>query len=567
MNVRLPKPDDCSFCRKRVLFGIRVKTGQILCYGCRYVLFFERYLTLTEEFAGQPFRLMPWQREVLSDIFGTINPETGLRQYEDVYLRVAKKNAKSTFVAGLCVTALSLASAGGSTQKILGAATAMKQARYVYEPAATMVRASDELGRRLRILDSTNRIIRRDQPSTYYMVVSADGDINDGANPSMAICDELHRWRTRKSEELYAILRRGTITRDEPLHIDITTAGEVGESPICYQREEYCDNIERGVTEDPRFYFRRWGADLKKYAWDSREARVQANPSHEDNGGYLKDSALEKFCREAQNDPSKKSEYLRYHLNVWVDAADPVIDMVRWRENHGGYDLWKDPINVDDLIHLWGLAEKPCFVGVDIASSVDLTAVVLLFPPDTEDGVFTVLPFFWMPGARLRERELQDKVPYSQWVDRGLITATPGEATDYRSVVDRIRWASQLFSVVSYHFDPANSRQISVPLIDEGYPCQEILQGFQSLNDPTSKLIELYLSRRLRHANHPVLNWNASCMALNRDRQGRIMPDKPDRARNSKRIDGIAALVDAIGGYLTNPQKTSIFSSDETAVI
>ncbi len=550
MNLRLPKPDDCSFCGRRVLFGIRVKTGQVLCYGCRYCLFIERHLTLTEEFAGQPYKLMPWQEETTRDIFGTIDEETGLRRYQDVYIRVAKKNAKSTYCAALIASFLALSS--DAATKVVGAATAMKQAHYVFDPTASMVRGSAELSQRLRIVTSTNRIYRRDNPDCYYAVVSADGDVNDGANPSFAICDELHRWRTRKSRELYEILRRGSITRREPLHIDITTAGEVGESPICLQREEYCDNIENGVIQDPRFYFRRWGADLKKYAWDSREARVAANPSHEDNGGYLKDSALAKLCLEAQNNPAKKSEYLRYHLNVWVDAVDPVIDMPRWYENHGGYDLRKDPLTTDDLIHLWGLAEKPCIAGVDLSSTIDLTAVSLVFPGEDEDAPVTILPFFWMPEARVRERELKDKVPYSQWINRGLVTATPGEAVDYRSVKAKIRWAAEMFDPREVILDPWNSRQLSLDLIDEGFTCVELRQGYQSLSAPTKRLIELYLNRKLRHACHPVLAWNASCLALMNDGNDNIRPSKPDRAKDSKRIDGIAATVNALSRLTTD---------------
>jgi phage terminase large subunit-like protein len=565
VNDRLPKADNCSFCKRRVLFGIRVKTGQVLCYGCRACLFFERHLSLAEDFAGKPFNLIPWQREFLMDIFGTIDPETGLRRYQDVYLRMAKKNAKTTFVAGLAVYALATATVGGT--RVFGAATAIKQARYVFDAAATMVRHSPMLSEKLKVIDSTARIVRRDFPDSSYTVISADGDINDGMNGSITIQDELHRWRTRKSEELYEILKRGSIARVDDLHIDITTAGEKNESPLCYGREEYCDNIENGVTEDKAFYFRRWQADLSKYAWDSRAARVAANPSHEDNGGYLKDAKLEALCVEARNDPRKRSQYFRYNLDIWIDAVKCDIDLVRWAENHGGFDLRKDPIGTDDLIGLWSLTEKPCIAGVDLSSTTDLTALVLAFPPVEDGDQYTILPFFWMPEARVRERELRDKVPYSQWIKRGFITATPGESVDYRSVAAKIRWAAQMFELREVVLDPWNSRQLSTSLIDEGFTCVELRQGFQSLSGPTKLLLSLYLDRKLRHANHPVLYWNASCLSLKNDGNDNVRPSKPDRSKDSKRIDGIAALVNALSRCSGESPGKSVYADEETALI
>lgn len=565
MNVRLPKPDDCSFCGKRVLFGIRTKAGQVLCYGCRYCLFFERHLSLSDDFAGQPFTLIPWERDALQAIFGTIDPETGLRQYTDVYLRMAKKNAKTTWVAGLAVGALALSACEGT--KVFGAATAIKQARYVFDAAASMVRHSPTLDRKLQVITSTGRIVRRDFKDSAYSVVSADGDINDGMNGSVTIQDELHRWRTRKSEELYQILKRGSVARVDDLHIDITTAGEKNESPLCWSREEYCDLIEKGVIEDKSFYFKRWQADLTKYEWDSREARVAANPSHEDNGGYLKDAKLEKLCREAQNDPRKRSQYFRYNLNLWLDAAEGAIDIERWAENHGGYDLRKDPIGNDDLIHLWGLAERSCIAGVDLSSTIDLTALVLLFPPRDDEAYYAILPFFWMPEARVRERELRDKVPYSQWIKRGFITATPGESVDYRSVAAKIRWAAELFELHEIVLDPWNSRQLASGLIDEGFTCVELRQGFQSLTAPTKQLFQLYLDRKLRHACNPVLYWNASCVTTKSDGNDNIRFIKPDRAKDSKRIDGMAALVNALSRVNEAVPGGSVYENAETALI
>jgi phage terminase large subunit-like protein len=365
---------------------------------------------------------------------------------------------------------------------------------------------------------------------------------------------------------LYQILKRGSVTRIDDLHIDITTAGEVNESQLCAEREEYCDQIEKGVIEDPHFYYRRWRADLSSVPWDSRAARVQANPSHEDNGGFLKDSKLEKLCLEAQNDPRKRNDYLRFNLNVWVDAARGVIDMQRWAENSGGVDLRKDPITVEELAGLWELIGKPCYAGVDLGGTKDLSALVLVFEPDEKCSEYTVLPFFWMPEDQVREREITDKVPYSEWIRRGLLYTTKGSATDYHAVADKIRWAARMFSVQCVVFDPWHAQYVSSDLIDEGYVCINLRQGW-SVSEPTKMLLRLYVERKLRHANHPVLYWNASCLSLKCDDNDNIRPKKPDRSKESKRIDGISALVDALSRCCKHEDARSVYADQETAVI
>lgn len=543
MNDKLDKPHPCSWCETPVWFAKRTNDGRFLCRACEVCLFFENYLTLTGDFSGQPFKLMPWTRKVLRDIFGTLEPD-GLRQYRDIYLEVGKKNTKTTLCAGLVTLCLATTKTTGT--EVYSAATSKDQASIVFRAAAQMVKASPELSKRLRVLPSSKRILKRDDPSSFYQALSADGDIHDGIQPSFVVRDELHRWRTRKALELNEILERGVIAREEPMVIDITTAGEVDESPLCWRRHEYAREIQDGVIQDRRFYGRIWTADLSKYDWTSREARVAANPSHEDNGGYLKDAVLEGLCLKAQNDPQARSEYLRYHLNVWGEKDDRAIDIQKWMECGDGVDLREWPeYDPELLVHKWGLVDRTCFAGVDASWTTDLTALALVFPPKKDD-VWTLLLFFWMPEERVKERERRDKVPYSEWARKGFIETCPGNANDYRGIKARVKWAAEMFDLQEMPFDPANFRPTAMDLMEEGINAVEITQRYQNLNEPTKFLLGAYLDKKIRHGNHPVFNWNARCLTLRHGAQGDVMPDKPDRLKMSKRIDGISAVVTAM---------------------
>lgn len=502
---------------------------------------------------------MPWVRGVLRDVFGTLEDD-GLRQYRDVYLEVPKKNTKTTLCAGLVVFCLSTTKTTGT--EVYSAATAKDQASIVFRAASQMVSASPELSKRLRVIASSKRILRRDDPSSFYAAISADGDIHDGIQPSFVVRDELHRWRARKALELNEILERGTITRKEPLVVDITTAGEVDESPLCWRRHEYARQIQEGVIQDRRFYGRIWAADLSQHDWTSREARVAANPSHEDNGGYLKDAVLVDLTTKAQNDPQAKADYLRYHLNIWGQRDEAAIDIEKWMldAEDSGVDLREWPTyDLDLLISKWGLVDRPCYLGMDASWTTDLTSLVALFPPE-EGDIWTALSFFWMPQERIRERERKDKVPYSQWAQKGFIEATPGNAVDIAAVKQRIAWAREMFEVRELGYDPWNFRHTAMELVDEGVTCMEVRQGYASLSQPTKFILGAYLDRKIRHGNNPVLNWNARCVTLQSDNKDNVQFAKPDRSKSFKRIDGMSALATAMaragvpesdGGFVT----------------
>ena len=204
-------------------------------------------------------------------------------------------------------------------------------------------------------------------------------------------------------------------------------------------------------------------------------------------------------------------------------------------------------------------SKRPCWAGVDLSMTTDLTAISFVFPCD-DDG-YDVLPFFWIPEDGLRKRELRDGMPYRSWVHHGFMESSPGNVIDYRDVKARLEWGAQVFDLQEICFDPWNSRQMSVPMVEEGYACVEIRQGVLSLSEPSKKLLELVTSGRLYHGGHPVLRWNATCVRA-KEQNDNLMFTKPERSKNSSRIDGIAATVNALArAIVAVPKKESVYAT------
>lgn len=553
----------CSYCETSTRWARALRDGRFVCRGCEVCLFFENYLYLTGDFVGQPFKLMPWLRQVVRDVFGTLDDE-GLRQYKDVYLEVPTGNAKTTFCAGLVLYFLCCHKATGT--EVYSAATAKDQAAITFRMAHQMAIQSPLVSKLVRVIPSTKRIVRRDDPTSFYAAISADGDVHDGMNPQFVVRDELHRWRTRKHLELNEVLERKIVKRHNPLIWDITTAGEgEDESPLCWRRHEYARQIAEGSIKDPRFYGYIWSADPKRIEeepdyWKSREARVAANPSHEDNGGYLKDAVLADLCLKAQNDPLAKADYLRYHLNIWGRHDEAVIDMAKWVCCDGGVDLQKWPLyDVDLLIRKWGLIDRPCIAGVDAAWTTDLAALSLLFLPD-DDFPWTLLSFVWVPQDRVHELKHKTRMPFDNWVERGFVEAVPGAVVETEPIVSKVRWAAEMFELREVAYDPWNFRRAASQMIDEGFQAVEVRQGYASLSEATKKLLEIYQGGNFRHGNNPVLNWCASCLTLLSDNKDNVQPKKPERAKSSKRIDCISATITALSRAIAHEDSATEIS-------
>lgn len=509
--------------------------------------FFEKILKHTaDEWWGKPFILAPWQDEAITEIFGQLDDD-GHRLIQMAYLEVPKKSGKTEFAAGLLILLMMIERNPGF--QTYGVAAATRQAMNVYRAACKMVEQSPELSKSLRLLRGTNRILKKRDPDSFYAAVAADGDLSDGVNPGATIADEVHRWKTRKQLENWDVLSLGGITRGQTLTVAITTAGVQSESPIAWRLHEKTRRIEKGIIEDPTFYGRIYGAD-KDDDWTSEKTWIKANPSLIENGGFLPLSKIRERYQAAQGDPEAQRSFRRYFLNIWDQKENRCIDLDQWDRCKGD---WKaegllkrapeDKIRPIAPTMLKKFIDRRTWVGGDLSMTTDMSALAFVFPD--EGGFFDVLPFFWMPEENIRKRELRDGMPYRTWADQGFLELSPGDVIDYREIKDRIEWGSRLFDLQEVCFDPWNSRQITVPMAEEGYRCLEIRQGFATLSEPSKKFLELVVAGKLRHGGHPILRWNASCLS-SKEHNDNLMFTKPERQKDSSRIDGISAAVNAL---------------------
>lgn len=524
----------CAYCQTPTWCEIRAN-GKPQCKACKVERFFDEIL-----YKPIGFRLLPWQRRDIRKVYGTVD-EHGIRRYRRAYLTVPKKNGKSFLVGGLPLYHLLMENEMNASA--YGAAASKDQAGLVYRAATELIRRNPLLSSKLKVLETTKRLVRRDGGG-FYAVLSADGDIQDGIEPSLAIMDELHRWRAAKAETLYDVITKGTISRKQPLVVEITTAGEKNDSPICWREHEYAQQVLEGSLRSDRFYAAIYSADAERVAkdpdyWTSKEARVAANPSHEDNGGFLRDEAIVEELDKAIAVPAMRNAYLRYHLNIWVEAEERFIDPAAWA---------KCSIPQRSLIG------RPCYIGLDLSSTIDLTAMVCVFPDS--DGSYDVTANFWMASEQVATRERRDRVEYSTWIRHGYLNASQGWAINEEDIRQAIKAAASLYDVRMICYDPRFATSLVNKLINEdGFLCVKIAQGFQSLTQPTKTLQSLILDGKIRHGGHPVLDWNFACATAISDKKEGVMLAKPDRMRSGKRIDGSAALVNAISQAAVQQQQ------------
>lgn len=505
-----------------------------------------------DEWWGKPFILCPWEEEALYQIFGNLDAD-GNRIIEQVYLEVPKKTGKTEFVAGMLLLVTVTTKTPGF--QAYGAAAATRQAMNVYRACCKMVEQSpDVLKKYLRIMRGTNRIVKRNDPDSFYAAVAADGDFGDGVNPAFTVADEVHRWKTRKQLENWDVLSKGGITRKQTLTIGITTAGVQKDSPLAWRLHEKTRRIKEGIVSDDRFYGRIYGADKTDDPADPK-TWIKAHPSLIENGGFLEKDKIRREYESAVAE-GDLSSFKRYFLNIWDEKADRAVDMLKWDASTGPWVARglaeKAPEDIVRPLHrevLERFIERRCWAGVDISMALDLTAVAFVFPCDEEDE-YDVLPFFWLPEAAVRKRELRDGMPYSRWAREGFLELCPGEVILGRYVRERLEWGTRMFDVQKICWDPYNSRELSVPMGEDGHPCEEVRQGYATLNEPTKRILKLVAHGGLHHGGHPILRWNASCACTITNGTDLIMFDKPDRERESSRIDGMAATANAMRGVI-----------------
>lgn len=486
---------------------------------------FFQSLTLTKStLSGRPekMRLLPQNKKLVANLYGW-RRETGARLIRKVFYAVARKNTKTQTAAAIALK--EIIDPYEASPEIYMAAKDREQASMCFDAAVAMIRADEDLSAAL-IIQPSYKTILNPANGGKIKALSSEGRSKHGSNPSVVIIDEYHVW-DEHDRELYDALTTGSGARRDPLLVIITTAG-TDENSMCYREYEHAKRVADGSVEDPTYLPIIY--ELPKEAdWTDESLWPLANPALP--AGVVSIEFLREEKRKALAMPSEQNKFRRLYLNQWVNASEQWIPLHLWDACRGDVDLeW--------------LSHYPCYGGLDLASTRDLTAFVLVWPID---GRMFVAPWFFIPEADLRERSLRDNVRYDLWVRDGLIEATPGGATDWRAVYACIDRLAQRFDIQSIGFDRWGARDIVSDLMANGLDVQQVGQGFASANAPCKRLEGLVLKAQLVHDGNPVLRWNLDCCTIASDPAGNIKPVKPGGAQSNKRIDGIYALWMALG--------------------
>lgn len=539
----------------------------------RVCAFFPRYCSHSKgAFAGRSFEPMDYQTQlILRPLFGWVD-QAGVRRFRKAYIEIPKKNGKTSLIAGLAL--YMLLADGELGAEVYVAAADREQARILFSAARAMVDTSPALQKRLQVFQ--NYIERKDDKSAFFRVLSAEAATKHGPNIHCLIIDELHAQPDR---ELFEALTRGVVARRQPLILLITTAGDDDES-ICAEEYTYAKGVLSGTIQDVHHLPVIFEAAADE-DWTSPQTWARVNPGL---GATIQQDALEGFAREAMHEPRKQNDFLRYHLNRWVNQATAWIPVDWW-------DACDAPMPSDAE-----LRECPCAIGIDMAQKIDLASAVAGFRLPLEDDTpneievvsaheetgevvkrtlsldwrLALVPAFWLPEDTLQERVRQDRVPYDLWskADPPLLHIVEGAIIGAEPIVQylvNLKMRFPRLKGAEYAYDPAFATEIALALRDRhGLTTVEVLQNYKHLSEACQVFEALVKAKRIIHGGHRLLRWNLENVAIKHDDAGRIRPVKPKQA--TKRIDGIVATIMVISRLMLmapvqkrTPRKAQVF--------
>ena len=500
----------------------------------RVVRFIEALRHTKGEFHGQPFHLLPWQEKIIRDVFGTVrDDDPTMRQYTTAYIEIPKKNGKSELGAAIALNML--INDDEWKAEVYSCASDRQQAAIVFDVAVDMVRQSPALMKRVKIIPSTRRMIY--QPTgSIYQVLSSEVATKHGLNVSACIFDELHTQPTRA---LYDVMTQGSgDARRQPLWFFLTTAG-TDRNSICWEVHQKALDILEGRKNDPRFYPVLFGLP-DEADWTNEENWYRANPSLDHT--ITIDKVRDAF-RKAQETPADENQFRQLRLNQWVKQSVRWMPMDKWDECGG-------------VVDPYALEGRACYAGLDLSSTSDLTALVLAFPPTSEDEPYIALPFFWLPEETLSLRVRRDHVPYDQWAKRGFIQTTEGNVVHYGFIERFICELGERYDIREIAHDRWNATMMVQTLEDDGFTMVPFGQGFKDMSPPTKELMRIVLEHKLCHGGHPVLRWNMDNAYVRTDPAGNL---KLDKEKSTEKVDGAVALVMALDRAQRNLNGGSVY--------
>lgn len=459
-------------------------------------------------------RLQPWQCFAGLSLFGWVHKRSGRRRFRKASIYLPRKNGKSTFAAAIGHWMAWLDGEVGA--EVYSGATTEKQAWEVFGPARLMALREPAMTEGLGISVNAQSLLRESDASKFEPVIGKPGD---GASPHCSITDEYHEHAT---SEQFDTMLTGMGAREQPLALIISTSGDNLAGP-CYDDWLTCKKILERVVEDETHFALLYTVDDDD-DWTSELALRKANPNYEVS---VSGEFLQQQQRDAINNARKQGTFKTKHLNIWVQARDAYINLQRWAE------CFDPALTLDRMKGRGG-----CYLGLDLASKIDLAALELLFPHD--DGTFSRFGKYYLPDETVQEPENQH---YRTWAREGWLTVTDGNIIDFGRIFDDIIEILSTFGIIELVYDPAQATKLITELQEEGITCVELRPTVLNYSEPM-KLIEAHIKNRtLRHNGDPVATWSMSNVVAKADAKDNVYPRKE---RPEKKIDPFVALCAAM---------------------
>ncbi len=471
------------------------------------------------EWAGKPVEPSPWQVFILINLFGWYWKDTDQRRFKSAYIEVGRKNGKSTFVAPLGLYMTRWDDEPGA--EVYSAATSRDQARIVFDSARDMVRQS-----KLRHhIQAFNHSVSHEGTSSSFKPLASDSDTLEGKNTHLAIIDELHAHKNRR---VYDVLELSCAARRQPLLLVITTAG-TDRTGICYEVRNYLTKVLEGVIEDDRCFGVIYTLDDPE-EWKNPDVWIQANPNL---GVSVKLEDMQQLCQKARQNPSAASEFKRKRLDIWGAGEAVFFNMELWAKC--------PPLASDEE-----LATMPCYFGLDLASKLDITALVMVFCD--ENRHYHVKAHFWLPEVQVDEhrsgKSHHVQQLYKLWAEQGLLTLTDGQIIDFESIRTTVKDWAQRYHPSEIAYDPWGATQMATQLAEQDeLPMTEVGQTVKQLSEPMKEVQALIIDGRLHHNQHLVMNWMMSNVIARVDKNENVFPNKDSQ---DNKIDGAVALITAM---------------------
>ena len=470
----------------------------------------------TGKSSGQNFILEDWQAFIVANIVGWYWKDTDNRRYSSSYIEISRKQGKTALAAALCLYFLIADGEDGAEVDL--AANSKEQAKIAFSFCSTFTKQLDPKAKYLKAYRDS---ILLDANNSKLKVFAADDSKLDGFNASFGLIDEYH---SAKNSKVRDVIKSSMGMRQNPHLCTITTAGFDKTLP-CYKLRSTAIDVLNGLKEDDSMFIAIYCLD-EDDEWTDEKNWCKCSPN-------LDVTVTSKYIREqvqsAINNPSEEVGVKTKTLNLWCDTAQVWLP-----ETY----IIKASKNVD----LQNLKDYPCYVGVDLASTSDLTAVSYLV---VKDDKYYFRTDYYLPESALREKA--DRELYKYWKQMGLLKITDGNVTDYDYITNDLMTNSNIVNIQKVGYDKYNSTQWAITATDLGLPLEEYPQTLGNFNKPTREMERLLLSGKAVIDNNEITRWCFKNVTLKSDYNGNV---KPNKSINAKKIDGAISMIQALGMYL-----------------